>query len=89
MQIDTLFRKVIETFDKQTKLRGPRLNAAPELPDAVAPLCTDAWTQDDPYNNLSPIIDSTHCKTGCMATAMFQTMYYNNTPARGHVRNTY
>ena len=89
MQIDTLFRKVIETFDKQTKLRGPRLNAAPELPDAVAPLCTDAWTQDDPYNNLSPIIDSTHCKTGCVATAMSEVMYYYKHPARGTGSHTY
>ena len=89
METDTLFRKVMDLFGKQNKLKGPRLNAAPELPEAVAPLCTDAWTQDAPYHNLTPIVDSTHCKTGCVATAMSQVMYYYKYPRQGTGSHTY
>lgn len=89
MQNDTLFRKVMDNFSRQTKLRGPRINAAPELPEAVEPLCSDAWAQDAPYNNLTPIVDSTHCKTGCVATAMSQVMYYYKYPERGTGSHTY
>jgi len=89
MQSDSLFRKVMDIFSTQTTLRGPRLNAAPELPDAVDPLCSDAWTQDAPFHNLTPIVDSTHCKTGCVATAMSQVMYYYKYPERGTGSYTY
>ena len=89
MRTDTLFRKVIAMFNQQTRWKGPRINAAPELPDAVEPLCSDTWTQDAPFHNLTPIIDSTHCKTGCVATAMSQVMYYYKYPKQGTGSYTY
>lgn len=86
---DLLFRKVMDTFDKASCRPFIRLAPSDNLPDEVKPLCSDSWTQDEPYHNLTPIIDSTHCKVGCVATAMAQVMYYYKYPTRGTGSHTY
>ena len=43
---------------------------------AIEPLLTSQWGQGDPYNRQTPTINEQHCKTGCVATAMAQVMYY-------------
>ena len=88
MNDEPLFRKVMDTFGKVSHRMPVRINAI-DLPDEVKPLCSDVWTQDEPYHNLTPIVDSTHCKTGCVATAMSQVMYYYKYPERGTGSHTY
>ena len=88
MNDEPLFRQMMATFDKAT-CRQPIRFISGNLPIEVPPLCTDLWTQDEPFHNLTPIIDSTHCKTGCVATAMTQVMYYYKYPERGTGSHTY
>lgn len=42
----------------------------------VAPLLSCQWNQTRPYNLQCPLVNGTHCVTGCVATAMAQVMYY-------------
>ncbi len=50
---------------------------------AIAPLLTSTWSQNNPYNILLPIRpDGKHAAAGCVATAMAQVMYYHKWPAR-------
>ena len=88
MNAEPLFRKVMDTFDKATRHQPIRFTSS-NLPEEVKPLCTDTWTQDEPNHNLTPIIDSTHCKVGCVATAMTQVMYYYKYPKQGTGSHTY
>ena len=89
MYEDSLFRKVMDTFEKAPCRPFIRLAPTNDLPEEVKPLCSDSWTQDEPYHNLTPIIDSTHCKVGCVATAMAQVMYYYKYPKQGTGSHTY
>lgn len=51
---------------------------------SVSPLLKKIeWWQNDPYNLECPEIDEKHTKTGCVATAMAQIMYYHKWPAQG------
>lgn len=43
-------------------------------------LTTADWDQGYPYNELCPVIDSTHCITGCVATAAAIVARYYNYP---------
>ncbi len=43
---------------------------------AVAPMVTSKWSQEAPYNLLTPEIGGVHAPTGCMPTAMAQILYY-------------
>ena len=57
----------------------------------VAPLLGEtAWSQDYPYNLMTPYyIGTTNAATGCAATAMAQIMYYHQYPAQGRGQNSY
>ncbi len=44
----------------------------------IAPLIETEWGQSEPYNFLCPKVSETYCKTGCVATAMAQILYYHN-----------
>ncbi|MBD5358402.1 MAG: hypothetical protein HDR88_15690 [Bacteroides sp.] len=50
---------------------------------AVEPLLTTRWNQTEPYNELCPEYKDEHCVTGCVATAMAQTMNYFKYPEVG------
>ena len=57
---------------------------------AVKPLLTCNWNQSAPYNNNCPIYSgTTHCVTGCVATATAQIMYYHKWPQRGNGSHSY
>ena len=57
--------------------RGAKAETQLRSGDAIKPLLTSSWSQNDPYNNLLPIIPSgKHAYTGCVATALSQVMYY-------------
>lgn len=51
-----------------------------DLPDHVEPLITTQWYQETPYNNLTPIVDGKHCRTGCTSTALAQVINYYRRP---------
>lgn len=49
-----------------------------------------AWNQDSPYNDLCPLYEmSSHCPTGCVATAMAQVMSYHRWPLKGTGSHSY
>lgn len=48
----------------------------------IAPLVKAQWSQLEPYNLQSPVINNVHAPTGCVATAMAQVMYTLRCPAR-------
>lgn len=79
-----VFKATIDLFSRQDHLKAYPLMLDASLPSAVQPLCTDLWHQFAPYYNMTPIIDSTHCATGCVAHAMAQVMYYYKYPERGN-----
>lgn len=54
---------------------------APAERQAITPLCKTQWNQNAPYNDLTPELDGQHCMTGCVATAMAQTMKVFEWPA--------
>ena len=52
---------------------------------AIAPLITTHWDQDSPFNNMTPTVtnsdgSTTHCVTGCVATALAQLMNFYKYP---------
>ena len=49
----------------------------------IKPLLKTEWGQQAPYNYLTPIIDGEHAKTGCVATAFSQVLYYYAYPRQG------
>ena len=59
--------------------------SADEEPDieAVAPLLTTSWGQDEPYNRQCPELVGTRTPAGCVATAVAQIMKYYRWPERG------
>lgn len=52
--------------------------------EAIEPMLTCLWNQDEPYNNLCPTDPSTGKRsvTGCVATAIAQVLYYHKHPAK-------
>jgi Mg-chelatase subunit ChlD len=62
--------------------------------EAVNPLISTRWDQGDPYNRLVPISSTflgitSHCPTGCVATAMAQIMRYHSYPLHGVGSDSY
>ncbi len=48
--------------------------------EAINPLLTTKWNQDDPYNLKCPRVGFSRCVTGCTATAMAQVINYHRIP---------
>lgn len=61
--------------------------------DAVEPLITTKWNQNEPYYNQVPLYEksgkSYHYYTGCVATAMAQVMNYYKYPTQGIGSHSY
>ncbi|MBQ9356058.1 MAG: C10 family peptidase [Prevotella sp.] len=58
-------------------------------PAEVEPMVTTEWDQDTPYDGMCPIYSgSTHCLTGCVATALAQILNYHRTPVHGYGQHT-
>lgn len=49
----------------------------------ILPLTKSQWGQQAPFFYDTPTIDGEHCKTGCVATAMSQLIYYHKYPQKG------
>lgn len=88
------FRWLVEQANEQAVLssqtsaqRAPRRADYKDIPT----LLTCHWAQDDPFNRLTPVFPgyTTHTKTGCVAVAMAQVLYYHKLPTRLHGKKTY
>ena len=58
----------------------------------VAPLITTKWTQEEPFNNLLPMVgegEGHRAVTGCVATSMGQVMNYWQWPSSAAFRGSY
>ncbi len=56
---------------------------------AIAPLIKSTWDQDEPFNDLCPVINGRRCYTGCVATAIAQIAYYYKWPQQGVGSHSY
>lgn len=56
---------------------------------AIEPLVATRWDQSAPYNDDCPMYEGSRSVTGCVATAMAQTMKYHNWPKTGKGENSY
>lgn len=54
-----------------------------EVKEEILPLTKSQWGQQAPFFYATPTIDGMHCKTGCVATAMSQLIYYHQYPLKG------
>lgn len=54
-----------------------------DFPDKVEPMLDCIWDQEYPFSNFTPMIDTTHCVAGCVATAMAMVMKYHEWPKTG------
>ena len=68
--------------------KAPLLVTTPDptkYPTEVPSMVTTKWYQMEPYSDMCPIFSgSTHCLTGCVATAMSQILNYHQTPEHGY-----
>lgn len=77
-----LYREQMENLN----LIAPRQAVRPSaVYPVVQPLLSCRWDQVNPYNRMCPVVNGSHCVTGCVPTAMAQVMYYwqypDNAPA--------
>ena len=49
----------------------------------IPPLLKSNWGQQAPFYYMTPVIDSEHAKTGCVATALSQVIYFYRFPEKG------
>ena len=49
----------------------------------ISPLLKSEWGQQAPFYFMTPTIDGEHAKTGCVATALSQVIYYHRHPYKG------
>lgn len=62
---------------------GNAVTASPSVGAPIAPLCTTAWGQGEPFNLECPEYYGERCLSGCVATAVAQVMKYHNWPPQG------
>ena len=51
--------------------------------EEILPLTKSQWGQQAPFFYNTPTTNGEHCKTGCVATAMSQLIYYHQYPQKG------
>ncbi len=64
-----------------------QLNAlakAPAATEPIAPIMTCKWGQDEPFNDLCPVVDGKQTVVGCVATALSQIIYTQRFPSESH-----
>lgn len=67
------FKQLGEVEKSTTKLQT-KSGLRKAITGNVEPLVQTQWNQDEPFNNLCPVVNSTRTVTGCVATAMSQAM---------------
>jgi|GEM_PF-467179 len=76
------YRHEMEYLQQHPEIERPAstLKTSLQASATVGPLLTTKWDQRAPYYNKCPLVNSSHCLTGCVATAMAQVMYYYKHP---------
>ena len=59
----------------------PTLHKAREAAPHIEPMLVTAWNQDEPYNNMCPLLNGKRTYTGCGNTASAQVMRFHKWPA--------
>lgn len=54
--------------------------ASSESRPEIEPILQTYWGQEEPYNDLCPVVNGVRCPSGCVATAMAQVMKHHNWP---------
>ena len=66
-----------------------RRRASAHSTNAIEPMISTKWGQDEPYNYYCPMVDEGYkIVTGCVATAMAQVMYYTERKAGNNTTTT-
>ena len=66
-----------------------RRRASAHSTNAIEPMISTKWGQDEPYNYYCPMVDQGYkIVTGCVATAMAQVMYYTERKAGNNTTTT-
>lgn len=78
----------VEANKPMLKAGQVAMKRAPKTPSASYPvispiLANVEWGQDEPFNNLCPIVNGMRSVSGCVATAMSQIMYAHQYPTTG------
>ncbi len=76
-----------EQIGSQDAFYAPSMETASYTP--VGQLCQTTWGQNDPYNRLCPMWQSSRTVTGCVATAASQIMKKHNYPEHGIGSHSY
>lgn len=77
------YLKMLEGEVRYYRTHPNAVPSHPNMDDTEKVLNTAKWNQGTPYNNLTPKQGSSHCVTGCVATAMAIVMRYHNWPDVG------
>lgn len=75
------YAEEIEWVRSQTKASGTE-SPSPAR-QAIAPLISTKWTQENPFNQKCFTASGQQAVTGCVATALAQIMYYHKWPRTG------
>ena len=75
-----LFLKEYERVVKEVRSKATATTPQRPIKRKVEPLLTCKWSQYDPFNKYTPLSNSQHTPTGCVATATAQVMFYNKWP---------
>lgn len=89
-ELKNLFGQPETITSRKTVKRQPA--RAPRNETSVAPLLGNIkYGQDEPYNNLCPLIPGSHTRTvtGCVATSMAQVMRFHQWPRQGKGSHAY
>lgn len=84
--LPTGFREWLQYMSRRVSeavVLGNDMTVGPSVGEAIAPLCTTAWGQGEPFNTECPEYNGEKCLSGCVATAMAQVMKYHNWPSQG------
>ena len=78
------FKQFLKDYERVVKaVRSNTIQASTtpsQLKRKVEPLLTCKWSQYDPFNKYTPVIQGDKTPTGCVATATAQVMYHHKWP---------
>lgn len=72
-----------------TSGKYPKLNEADHYREEIKPMLKTTWDQGSPYNASCPVLNGSRTYTGCVATAMAQTLKYFSYPEKGFGTHSY
>lgn len=67
----------------ETAVNVDEVTIGSSVGEALSPLCSTSWGQEEPFNLECPEFGGERCLSGCVATAMAQVMKYHSWPPQG------